>query len=52
MTNDVISYTMADGITITASREIINQLRKDRAEYARMLAAKASAEAKGGKKGE
>ena len=38
--SDTTTYTMLNGITITASREIINQLRKEQAERARELAAK------------
>jgi hypothetical protein len=41
-TNDTVTYTMLNGITITASREVIDQLRKEQAERARELAAKRS----------
>ena len=40
MANDMISYTLSSGITVTASREYINQLRKEQAERARELAAR------------
>lgn len=38
--NDTITYTMLNGITITASREYINQLRREQADRAREIAAK------------
>lgn len=38
--NNTVTYTMLNGITITAGREVINQLRKEQAERARELAAK------------
>lgn len=38
--NDTVTYTMASGITITASREVINQLRREQADRAREIAAK------------
>ena len=38
--NDTITYTLTNGITITASREYVNQLRKEQAERAREIAAK------------
>lgn len=41
-TNDTVTYTMLNGITITAHREVIDQLRKEQAERARELAAKRS----------
>lgn len=37
---EMISYTLSSGITITASREFINQLRKEQAEKAREIAAR------------
>ena len=37
--NDTITYTLTNGITITASRDYINQLRKEQAERAREIAA-------------
>lgn len=41
-TSTSVSYTFANGITVTGSREFIAQLRKERADYARELAAKSS----------
>ena len=38
--NDTIIYTLTNGITVTANREYINQLRKEQAEKAREIAAK------------
>lgn len=38
--NDTTTYTLTNGITITASREYINQLRKEQAERAREIATK------------
>lgn len=38
--NDTITYTLTNGITITASRDYINQLRKEQADRAREIAAK------------
>lgn len=38
--NDTVTYTIAGGITITASREYVNQLRKEQADRAREIAAK------------
>lgn len=38
--NDTVTYTFANGITITASREYINQLRKEQADRAREIASK------------
>ena len=38
--NDTVTYTLAGGITITASREVINQLRREQADRAREIAAK------------
>lgn len=37
---EMISYTLSSGITITASREFINQLRKEQADKAREIAAR------------
>lgn len=39
-TNDTVTYTMLNGITITASREYVNQLRKEQSDMAREIAAK------------
>lgn len=38
--NDTTTYTLTNGITITASREYIDQLRKEQAERAREIVAK------------
>ena len=38
--NDTVTYTMLNGITITASREYVNQLRREQADRAREIAAK------------
>lgn len=38
--NDTVTYTLCSGITITASREVVNKLRREQADYARELAAK------------
>jgi len=38
--NDTTTYTLTNGITITASREYINQLRKEQAERAREIVTK------------
>lgn len=37
--NNTVTYTLTNGITITASREYVNQLRKEQAERAREIAA-------------
>ena len=37
---EMITYTLSSGITITASREYINQLRKEQADRAREIAAR------------
>lgn len=41
--NDMITYTLANGITITATRAYINQLRREQADRAREIAAKSAA---------
>ena len=38
--NDTVTYTMLNGITITASREYVNQLRREQADRAREIATK------------
>ena len=38
--NDMITYKLSNGVTITATRAYINQLRREQADRAREIAAK------------
>ena len=46
-TTEMVTYTIADGITVTASPAFIQQLREEQAERARRIAAKNAAKGRG-----
>lgn len=48
--NDMVTYKLSNGVTITATRAYINQLRREQADRAREIAVK-TAPQKGVSKG-
>ena len=46
-TTEMLTYTIADGITVTASPDFIKKLREEQAERARKIAAQNAAKGRG-----